>query len=63
MGLAMSLNLDIDSLPPEKVAAAITRLEAMKARRAAGAADGPLDVTDTSGAINALINQGEPRWR
>src|SRR4029077_20188908 len=35
MGLAMSLNLDIDSLPPEKVEAAITRLEAMKAQRAA----------------------------
>ena len=31
----MSLNLDIDSLPPEKVEAAITRLEAMKAQRAA----------------------------
>ena len=30
----MSLNLDIDSLPPEKVEAAITRLEAMKAQRA-----------------------------
>ena len=35
MGLAMSLNLDIDSLPPEKVEAAITRLEAMKTQRAA----------------------------
>src|SRR6476661_8610664 len=35
MGLAMSLNLDIDSLPPEQVEAAITRLEAMKAQRAA----------------------------
>ena len=35
MGLAMSLNLDIDSLPPEKVEAAITRLEAVKAQRAA----------------------------
>src|SRR5215510_1865915 len=35
MGSAMSLNLDIDSLPPEKVEAAITRLEAMKAQRAA----------------------------
>ena len=35
MGLAMSLNLDIDSLPPEKVEAAISRLEAMKAQRAA----------------------------
>jgi hypothetical protein len=35
MGLGMSLNLDIDSLPPEKVAAAITRLEAMKAQRVA----------------------------
>src|SRR5215475_12520799 len=34
-GLAMSLNLDIDSLPPEKVEAAITRLEAVKAQRAA----------------------------
>ena len=34
MGLAMSLNLDIDSLPPEKVEAAITRLETMKAQRA-----------------------------
>jgi hypothetical protein len=34
MGLAMSLNLDIDSLPPEQVEAAITRLEAMKAQRA-----------------------------
>jgi phage terminase large subunit-like protein len=34
MGLAMSLNLDIDSLPPEKVEAAITRLEAVKAQRA-----------------------------
>jgi phage terminase large subunit-like protein len=31
----MSLNLDIDSLPPEQVEAAITRLEAMKAQRAA----------------------------
>ena len=31
----MSLNLDIDSLPPEKVEAAISRLEAMKAQRAA----------------------------
>jgi phage terminase large subunit-like protein len=31
----MSLNLDIDRLPPEKVEAAITRLEAMKAQRAA----------------------------
>ena len=28
-------NLDIDSLPPEQVEAAITRLEAMKAQRAA----------------------------
>src|SRR6478672_2735272 len=35
MGLAMSLNLDIDSLPPEKVEAAISRLETMKAQRAA----------------------------
>src|SRR6185437_13083066 len=35
MRLAMSLNLDIDSLPPEKVEAAITRLETMKAQRAA----------------------------
>jgi phage terminase large subunit-like protein len=35
MGLAMSLNLDIDSLPPAKVEAAISRLEAMKAQRAA----------------------------
>jgi phage terminase large subunit-like protein len=35
MGLAMSLNLDIDGLPAEKVEAAITRLEAMKAQRAA----------------------------
>src|SRR4029453_12675016 len=35
MGLAMSLNLDIDSLPPEQVEAAITRLEAGKAQRAA----------------------------
>jgi hypothetical protein len=35
MGLAMSLNLDIDSLPPEQVEAAITRLEMMKAQRAA----------------------------
>src|SRR5215831_9105217 len=35
MGLAMSLNLDIDSLPPDKVEAAITRLEAVKAQRAA----------------------------
>src|SRR6476619_4727636 len=35
MRLGMSLNLDIDSLPPEKVEAAITRLEAMKAQRAA----------------------------
>ena len=35
MGLAMSLNLDIDSLPPEQVEAAITRLEAVKAQRAA----------------------------
>jgi hypothetical protein len=35
MGLAMSLNLDIDSLPPEQVEAAISRLEAMKAQRAA----------------------------
>src|SRR5215475_13646881 len=35
MGLAMSLNLDIDSLPPGKVEAAITRLEAVKAQRAA----------------------------
>src|SRR5262245_29006142 len=35
MGLAMGLNLDIDSLPPEKVEAAITRLEAMKSQRAA----------------------------
>jgi len=31
----MSLNLDIDGLPAEKVEAAITRLEAMKAQRAA----------------------------
>ena len=31
----MSLNLDIDSLPPEQVEAAITRLEAVKAQRAA----------------------------
>jgi hypothetical protein len=31
----MSLNLDIDSLPPEQVEAAITRLEMMKAQRAA----------------------------
>jgi hypothetical protein len=31
----MSLNLDIDSLPPEQVKAAITRLEAVKAQRAA----------------------------
>jgi hypothetical protein len=31
----MSLNLDIDSLPPEQVEAAITRLEALKAQRAA----------------------------
>jgi phage terminase large subunit-like protein len=31
----MSLNLDIDSLPPEQAAAAITRLEALKAQRAA----------------------------
>ena len=35
MGLAMSLNLDIDSLPPEKVEAVITRLEAEKAHRVA----------------------------
>ena len=35
MGLAMSVNLDIDSLPPDKVEAAITRLEAVKAQRAA----------------------------
>jgi phage terminase large subunit-like protein len=35
MGLAMSVNLDIDSLPPEQVEAAITRLEAVKAQRAA----------------------------
>ena len=35
MGMAMSLNLDIDSLPPGKVEAAISRLEAMKAQRAA----------------------------
>ena len=35
MGLAMSLNLDIDSLPPEKVEAAISRLEEMKTQRAA----------------------------
>jgi hypothetical protein len=35
MGLAMSLNLDIDSLPPEQVEAVITRLEAVKAQRAA----------------------------
>jgi len=35
MGLVMSLNLDIDSLPPEQVEAAITRLEAVKAQRAA----------------------------
>ena len=35
MGLVMSLNLDIDSLPPEKVEAAITRLEAVKTQRAA----------------------------
>ena len=35
MGLGMSLNLDIDSLPPEKVEAAISRLEVMKAQRAA----------------------------
>jgi hypothetical protein len=35
MKLAMSLNLDIDSLPPEQAAAAITRLEALKAQRAA----------------------------
>ena len=35
MGLAMSLNLDIDSLPPEQVEAAISRLEEMKAQRAA----------------------------
>jgi terminase large subunit-like protein len=31
----MGLNLDIDSLPPERVEAAITRLEAVKAQRAA----------------------------
>jgi hypothetical protein len=31
----MSLSLDIDSLPPDKVEAAISRLEAMKAQRAA----------------------------
>ena len=31
----MSLNLDIDSLPPEQVEAAISRLETMKAQRAA----------------------------
>jgi len=31
----MSLNLDIDTLPPEKVEAAISRLEAMKAQCAA----------------------------
>jgi hypothetical protein len=31
----MSLNLDIDSLPPEKVEALVTRLETMKAQRAA----------------------------
>jgi phage terminase large subunit-like protein len=35
MGLAMSLNLDIDSLPPEKVEALVTRLETMNAQRAA----------------------------
>src|SRR5262249_35127905 len=35
MGLAMSLNLDIDSLPPAKVEAGITRLEAVKGQRAA----------------------------
>jgi phage terminase large subunit-like protein len=35
MGLAMSLNIDIDSLPPDKVEAAITRLEAVKAQRVA----------------------------
>jgi phage terminase large subunit-like protein len=35
MGLAMSLNLDINSMPPEQVEAAITRLEAVKAQRAA----------------------------
>src|SRR5262245_24144484 len=35
MGLAMSLNLDIDSLPPQRVEAAIARLEAVKAQRAA----------------------------
>jgi 7-keto-8-aminopelargonate synthetase-like enzyme len=35
MGFAMSLNLDIDSLPPEQAAAAIARLEAIKAQRAA----------------------------
>jgi phage terminase large subunit-like protein len=33
--MAMSLSLDIDSLPTEKVEAAITRLEAMKAQHAA----------------------------
>ena len=33
MGLAMSLNLHIDSLPSEKIEAAISRLEAMKAQR------------------------------
>jgi phage terminase large subunit-like protein len=31
----MSLDIDIDSLPPEQAAAAITRLEALKAQRAA----------------------------
>jgi hypothetical protein len=31
----MNLNLDIDSLPPDKVEAAITRLEAVKAQRVA----------------------------
>ena len=31
----MSLNIDIDSLPPDKVEAAITRLEAVKAQRVA----------------------------
>jgi hypothetical protein len=33
--VVMSLNLDIDSLPPEKVEAAIARLGAVKAQRAA----------------------------
>jgi hypothetical protein len=33
--LVMSLNLDIDRLPPEKVEALVTRLETMKAQRAA----------------------------